>query len=157
MPRKTISFDYDKVRDRQWYCGRLGELAVRLHLRLIAETRDTQRGLTLYELEAAVNDLWCPEEIRRLQAEGVFPLARDRAERLCRPVLVETYVFENAAQTVKMTIRAAERNEFPCLGQDIWLAKDLTLPGGFVTIEASDRVQVASIADEILAMRDSDV
>ena len=145
MPKRIGSFRYDELHTKDWYSQCFAGLADEHGLRLVESRREQRATFKPEDVEAAVSELWPEERVRELRESGVIPLSADRMERLCRPVAVETCVFENESRTVSVTVDAADRNEFPCLSVDVWLAGEMSLPGGFVEVTADDKADANRI------------
>jgi hypothetical protein len=73
-----------------------------------------------------------------------------RRDRLRRPVVISSFTFRNAKTRSFMQIDCAPRNDFPCIGVDLWLKKRLLMPGGFVELKA-DRETMDQLFNEICA------
>jgi len=153
MPTRTLSFRYDAIHDRLWHERCFREMATKRGLRLTTNRTQTRTVFKPNDVEAAVGELWNQAEVRNLQKAGALPLSSERMDRLCRPVTIHTLVFQDESGSLKVTVEAAERNEYPCIGGDVWLAKELMLPGGFIDIESSDKREIDAISNEFVSIR----
>jgi len=151
MPERTISIRYDGERGLEWHEQWFRDLADRRGLAAVSSDVTSQSLCTPAHLAEAPKMIWGGEDLERLRAEGKLELSAEKTEALCRPITIHSQIFANEDGTTRLTVRAAERNEYPCLGYWTWIEDDLRLPGGFVDIEGPSQAEADAIAEEILA------
>jgi len=151
MPEWTISFRYDEERGLAWHQVLFESLSTKRGLKLAGSGVEERAPCKPEHLAQAPQGIWDDQELDRLRAEGALELSPEKIEALCRAITIHTQVFANDDESIKITVEAAERNEFPCLGYWTWVEDDLRLPGGFVKIEAAGQTVIDAIGKEILA------
>ena len=153
MRKRIQPFTYDKVHTKDWYTQWFHELATEHGLHLVKSIEDRRAVFEPTQVEAAVHELWPEKRVQELRQLGVIPLSARRMERLCRRITIRRYVFENKARSLTLTVKAADCNEFPCLGIDRWLGEEMTLPGGFVEVSARDQADLDLIMAAIASAK----
>jgi hypothetical protein len=76
-------------------------------------------------------------------------IVKRRFRQIARPVRVQRTTFRAHDGSIEVILRVASSNSFPALGIDIWTARYLRLPAGFVTIRGRNEQSITGLASEL--------
>jgi hypothetical protein len=80
------------------------------------------------------------------EAKGIV---QRRLRQIARPVRVQRTTLRAHDRSIEVILRVASSNSFPALGLDIWTARQLRLPAGFVTVRGRSEQSITSLASEL--------
>ena len=147
-----MSFRYNGRRTKRWYARVFSDIAHRYGLDLFKIRRLSRQVLEPRDLEAGEREIFSDIGTKGGRQRRVPSLSPERIEKLTGIINFEERVFQNKERTVKLIVQAADRNEFPCLMADVWVADDMKLPGGFIEVIADDKALIRSLRDALIGV-----
>lgn len=133
MYHRTISFRYTRSRGEGWYHKHLEAFAADRNLRLTSTKRIWCPGFNSRDLIAGWRDLF-PNSAMPTE----HYLSEKRKTRLARKVSISVSEYADISGSLRLCVETAESNCVPFMGSDLWFARRLVLPAGFVTLEGPD-------------------
>ncbi|MCE5278028.1 MAG: VOC family protein [Planctomycetaceae bacterium] len=151
--KHTTSFRYDKFHTKEWYATWFERLAADYGLALVDDSAQTRNIFTPEDLETALPELGSPQSIEELHRLGLAPLEQKKIDQLCRPITFRTRVYHSKGGVVTLEVRAAQGNEFPAIGIELWWEEELRLFGGFIDLKVRGDRKVFDQIKTFLSIR----